>query len=133
MEGYEEYTYQDSSPLLTLVIIVVAVAVLAIAGYMLLAAPASEHASSKHPEAEGIRKCLEQNGPTEIWKFVTNKRPNHYIMCAQLDDGSWGLQICQLTKGCEWIEKTAFKVKNGTKFDLIEYVSARAVRIFGGG
>lgn len=130
--NYQEYEYSDTGSLGKLIFLILVVIGVAIAGWLLATSQPSEHASVKHPEAESIRKCIEENGPSEIWRFLSNRRKDHYIFCTQMDDGKWGLQIAQLTKDGRWLERTAFSPKSGTRFDLIEYITARAVKIFGG-
>ena len=89
-----------------------------------------DHAVLKHgTEASQIRKCLDNNGPNETWKLTSWRRPNHYVQTCKLDSGKWGIRIVQITKENGWIEKTAFVVKNGTKQELIEYVTARAIQV----
>jgi len=90
------------------------------------------HPVTKHGvEATSIRKCLENNGPDRIWKFTSHRRSGFFIFTCLLDDGRWGLQIAQLTRAGEWLEKTAFIVKEGSAFELKEYVTARAVEFIG--
>lgn len=93
----------------------------------MLAHPVLKHGE----EATSIRRCLERNGPNEIWKFTSHRRKGFFIFTCLLDDGRWGIQIAQLTKLGEWIEKTAFVIKDGTPFQLKEYITARAIRFLG--
>lgn len=87
------------------------------------------HSIKRHGEdAAKIHKCLDNNGPEQLWKITGYKRPNHFIETCKLDDGRWGLRIIQRTlKG--WQEKTSFVVKRGTLTELREYITARAVRV----
>lgn len=91
-----------------------------------------DHAVIKHGlDAQKIRSCLNKNGPDEVWAFTSWRRANHFIQTCKLDDGRWGLRIIQGTKAGRWLERTSFIVKNGTKQELREYVTARAVRFTG--
>jgi hypothetical protein len=99
---------------------------------MVLETRMANHAVLKHgAEATSIRRCLDSNGPNEVWEFTSHRRKGFFIFTCQLDDGKWGIQILQRTKLGQWIEKTAFVVKDGSAFQLKEYVTARAVRFVG--
>jgi hypothetical protein len=91
----------------------------------------SAHAVLKHgEEAKAIRKCIDNNGPDSTWTFTSHRRKDHFIRTCQLPDGRWGIQIIQATaRGL--IERTAFVIKDGTFFQLKEYVTARAVEYTG--
>jgi hypothetical protein len=92
----------------------------------------ASHAVLKHgAEATAIRQCLEGRGPKEVWEFTSHKRRDFFILTCQMDDGKWGVQIIQRTKIGRLLEKTAFIIKDGSAFQLKEYVTARAVKFFG--
>ena len=84
-----------------------------------------KHSLAKHgAEAEAIHRCLDDNGPDELWAFTSWRRRDHYIQTCQLDDGRWGLRIIQRVKN-GWNERTSFIVKDGSRERLVEYVTAR--------
>lgn len=100
-------------------------------GLLAVAVQAREHAVIKHGvDAISIRRCLDNNGPNETWKFTSWRRKNHMIQTCKLGDDKWGLRIIQPTKN-GWMEKTAFIVKDGTRQQLVAYVTARAVKFVG--
>jgi len=102
-------------------------------GYMLSETEVQDrsHALKKHgADASAIRKCLNLDGPDEVWKFMGWRKANYYIQTCQLGDDRWGLRIIQLTRN-GWIEKTSFIVKDGTFTQLTEYITARAVEFLG--
>ena len=84
-----------------------------------------EHSLAKHgAEAAAIHRCLDDNGPAELWAFTSWRRHDHYIQTCRLEDGRWGLRIIQRVKGA-WQERTSFIVKDGSREKLVEYVTAR--------
>ena len=92
----------------------------------------TNHAVLKHgAEATSIRQCLDGKGPNEVWEFTSRKRKDFFIFTCQMDDGKWGIQIVQRTKVGQLLEKTAFIIKDGSAFQLKEYVTARAVKFIG--
>jgi len=86
------------------------------------------HAVKRHgSEAEAIRKCLDNNGPFQIWRALDGE--TFYRLC-QLDDEQWGLQA--ITKeGNTWYEKTAFIRGDGSWKALMEYLQRFATRFTG--
>jgi len=134
-----EYTYNDTGPLKSLLTLVflIFVAVVLVAAYLLLRqdgvdVQTRDHAVIAHgAEATNIRRCLDSNGPQETWKITGHKKPNHFVFTCKMDDGRFGIQIAQKTKAGQWIEKTAFVVKDGTGRQLLEYLTARAVQFLG--
>jgi hypothetical protein len=93
---------------------------------------AEDHAKAKHGlEAAKIRKCMDHPGPHDVWKMTSSHYPNHFIRTCRLEDGRWGLQIIQWTKDRIWREKTSFVVKDGTREQLTEYLTARAQEFTG--
>jgi len=92
----------------------------------------ASHALLKHgAEATAIRQCLEGKGPSSVWEFTSHKRDGFFILTCRMDDGRWGIQIIQRTKIGRLLEKTAFVIKDGSLFQLKEYVTARAVEFIG--
>ena len=117
-----------------LALLAVAVLVLLVAGWLALQVVPREHAVKKHgAEAETIRKCLNDNGPDQVWKFTSHRRNNHFIQCGKLDGDRdfWGIRIIQRMKDGRYEERTSFVVKDGTRQQMVEYVSAKAERFFG--
>lgn len=98
-------------------------------GLYLLVEP-TQHALQKHgAEAQLVRKACDQ-GPEEMWQSASWRRPNQFWQVCQTDDGRWGLRLIEKVK-TGWKEKTSFIPKEGTYFDVREYVSARAKPFFG--
>jgi hypothetical protein len=86
-----------------------------------------KHALAKHTaDAKAIHKCLDGRGPSEVWKVTSLDYPNHFIQTCQLNDGRWGIRVIQWTKDRIFKEKTSFVIKDGTKEQLVEYLTARA-------
>ena len=77
---------------------------------------AQSHAN-KHPEADQIRKCLQQNGPAMVYKL----RDTFYFPC-QLPNGKWGFQAAVKDKILGWVEKTAFSKDSGTLAEFRAYM-----------
>lgn len=126
--------YQDTSGLSKLVLAGLLLLAVLAAGYYLVEVAQvgqADHAVIKHgADALAIRQCLDRYGPNEVWQMTSWRRPNHFIRTCQLDDGRWGLQIIQKTRLNGLIEKTSFVVKDGSLFELRQYVTARAVQFF---
>lgn len=104
-------------------------------GIILLAVAAApkvlngEHAIKKHAaDAEAIHRCLDNGGEMERWQFWSHRRTDQYIQCGQLPDGRWGIRLIE-KMGNIFRERTSFVVKNGTYNEMVEYISARAIRI----
>lgn len=88
-----------------------------------------EHSVKKHGgEAVAIHEHLRRCDPDEIWKTRSDKRPNIFYFGCELDDDCWGLCIVQKARqGLQ--EITSFVVKDGTRAQFVEYVSARATLV----
>lgn len=90
-----------------------------------------EHSVAKHGDVvQRIHQCLNDKGPSQIWKSKSWRTPNRYFFGCELDDGTWGLSIVDKTKN-GWLEKTTFRIKDGTLKQFVEYVSARAELVQG--
>jgi hypothetical protein len=92
------------------------------------------HSVAKHgSDALAVHNCLDQPEPPgyELWR-VMNGGNKHYE-CVQLPDGRWGLRVIDFSRWRGWFERTSFVPKEGTYRQLIEYVSARAFRVWPGG
>lgn len=110
-------------------------AVLALAGAVLaLQVLNGNHAVEKHGEdAAVIQRCLDNREPDEVWAFTGRRRENHFIQCVQTDEedeNSWGIRIIRRLADGRYQERTSFVVKDGTRQQMIEYVSARAKQFF---
>jgi hypothetical protein len=73
----------------------------------------SSHAVARHgSDARAIRKCIEQNGPAQVWR---DREDNFFKLCV-LPDQRWGVQIVKRASenGAKWVEKTAYVKGNGT-------------------
>lgn len=118
-------------PLLLLAIVAGALIASGIAGVAEQVRTRPEHSTAKHGDVVAdIHRCLQQNGPHQVWRSTSWRTPNHYFLTCQLDDGTWGLSIVEKArKG--WLERTTFQVKDGTLQQLIEYVSAKAKLVSG--
>lgn len=70
----------------------------------------NNHSIEAHgADAARIHKCLEENGPDQVWQDTT--RPNIRIFVCKLPCSRWGILIAQITTGksqCDYIERTAF-------------------------
>jgi hypothetical protein len=134
---HEDASSSPASKLLALVML--ALLALLAASWLALQVVNREHAVAKHGEqASQIRKCLDSNGPDQVWKFTSHRRDNHYIQCIKMDNGNddpgddhWGIRIIQRLKDGNYQERTSFVIKDGTRQQLIEYVTARAEQFFG--
>ena len=92
----------------------------------------TDHAKIKHgDDAAAIRRCMDKKGPHDVWRVSSPQFPNHFIRTCRLDDGRWGIQFIQWTKDRIWREKTSFVVKDGTREQLTEYLTARAEQFAG--
>jgi hypothetical protein len=83
-----------------------------------------DHAASPH-----IRRCLDQKGPYQIWRDLTD-RDKFYLLC-QIDEepykDQWGVRVIVKTaKG--WYEKSAYLLKDGTWAKGIKYLEGIATR-----
>lgn len=89
----------------------------------------TEHAD-KHEEAESIRRCLQDKGIYQVWRSRSWRTPLKFFRLCVLNDGRIGMQVVEWSwTSWAWLEKTAFSPKNGTSFELREYLSAIAERI----
>lgn len=87
----------------------------------------SQHALAKHAaEANAIHKCLDGRGPHDVWRVDSLQFPNHFIQTCRLGDGRWGIRVIQWTRDKIFREKTSFIIKDGTREQLVEYLTARA-------
>lgn len=89
------------------------------------------HAVDRHGlDAIQIQRCLEENGPDEVWRMTSWRRPHQYIVGCYLPDGRIGLSLMRIIKSATgsyaFREITSFVVKSGTYQEFVEYVSARA-------
>lgn len=88
------------------------------------------HATAKHDEASDIRKCLKDKGIYQMWRSRSWRTPFKFFRLCVLQDGRIGMQVVEWSwTSWAWLEKTAFTPKNGTPFELREYLSAIAERI----
>lgn len=97
---------------------------------LLAAVQNGTHSIEKHgADAVEIHAALDcGNGPVETWQSRSWRRKNQFFQVCQLEDGRWGLRLVERTlRGLK--EKTSFVVKDGSRFALVEYLTARAVRI----
>ena len=91
-----------------------------------------QHALIKHEaDAQAIHKCLNGQGPHDVWQVNSFQYPNHFIQTCRLDDGRWGIRVIQWTKDKIFREKTSFVIKDGTREQLVEYLTARAEPFLG--
>ena len=89
------------------------------------------HAVAKHAaDAVAIQTCLDNDGPSEVWKSRSPRMGNRYFQVCELPDGRLGFRIVELVRD-GWREVTSFVVKDGTRAQLVEYLSAQAVRFAG--
>lgn len=100
----------------------------ALAGITILAAMgviAQPHAVDRHGgEATQIRKCLDRNGPAQVW--MSRDKSTFYLLC-QIERGIYGIQAVNK----DGVEKTAFVPGIGTWAKVIEYLTGFATRYSG--
>lgn len=84
---------------------------------------ATAHAE-KHAEADAIRRCLDDRGPTLVMKNVHH--PTFYLVC-QIDKQKWGIQAVDESG----YERTAFSPGDGSYSALMRYLNRIANR-YGG-
>lgn len=114
---------------LTLLLFVAAALVGSVAALAVNVNTRPEHSVKKHGEdAAAIHQHLRNCDPDEVWKTRSHKRPNVFYLGCELEDDCWGLCITKFVKG-ELREITSFIVKDGTRAQFIEYVSARATLV----
>jgi hypothetical protein len=72
---------------------------LALAGLaMFVVSVYSEHATAKHgDDADAVRQCLRDYDPLQVWVKMTDGR---MFQVCQLQDGRFGIQICDGTHEC---------------------------------
>jgi hypothetical protein len=77
--------------------------------------------ANKHPEAQEIRRCLDKNGATQIWR--TSDKKYYYALC-QLRNGAWGFrEFVWNASFSAWFEVTAFVPDgDGSWKSLTDYV-----------
>ena len=90
----------------------------------------AEHGVKAH-EAEyaAINECMDRNGPDAIYQSRSWRRPNEFWRICDLGGDKWGVQLVRKVKN-GWQEKTAFCPGNGSFCKVVEYVTARAIRIW---
>jgi hypothetical protein len=91
------------------------------------------HSTNKHgADATAINRCLNNNGPNAVWQSNSWRQPNKFFQTCQLPDGRTGIRVVQRVKS-GWKEVTSFVPKEGTAQNILEYLSARATKIFSAG
>jgi hypothetical protein len=112
--------------------IILLLALLAVAGAA-VAVRASPHALQKHGEdAAMIHRCLDDNGPSEIWRSASWRTPNKYFQVCQIGPDRWGFRIIEwLERRGVWKERTSFSPGDGSYRALLEHLTAKAFRVPG--
>lgn len=77
-----------------------------------------------HPEAEQIRRCIQNLGPEQVW--LSNEYEGIEYWLCQIPDGRWCVQINQVwnsaVDGADYRERTAFCPGDGTKAKVLRYL-----------
>lgn len=82
--------------------------------------------ASKHPEAQSIRDCLDNNGPYQVWRSLDKMQ---FFFICQFEPGRWGIQI---VRGDNADEQTAFQPDGcDTLGKLVNWLTRQAVRYTG--
>jgi hypothetical protein len=85
----------------------------------------NSHAVERHgSDAIEIRRCLDRNGPADVWKKF---KVDRYILLCRLDDGRWGIQIIEKV-GAKYEEITSFVRGNGTLRETTDYLMKQGTR-----
>ena len=86
------------------------------------------HAVLKHGlEAVAVRNGCDNDGFDSLHKSRSYRTPNKFFELCRTEDGWWGVRIREWSqKKCAWIEKTSFRVGDGTYGEAWAYVTARA-------
>jgi hypothetical protein len=64
-------------------------------------------------EVQITRNCLDQNGPTLIWREKPHGLERFHLLCKSPQSGRWYDMIVQKVND-KWVEITSFPVKDGT-------------------
>ena len=100
--------------------------ILAVVAGGLVAVNLRNHAMLKHGyEAYLIHRCLDDNGPDEVWQSRNVQHDRKYFQLCQLDDGRWGMRVIVCAAG-RFIEKTTFIVGGGSASELTNHLSGKA-------
>lgn len=82
-------------------------------------------ADLKHgPEAEDIRRCLEDKGPFMV--FASRDKSTFYFLC-EISKGVWGVQARAKDGG----ERTVFIPKDGSWKEVVKYLERFATKYKG--
>jgi hypothetical protein len=87
------------------------------------------HAADRHgDDALAIRRCLERNGPYQVWY---DRRAGRWFFLCRLPDGRWGTWIAEKISGV-FHEVTAYVKRQGTWRQVLEWLTAQgATRVRG--
>jgi hypothetical protein len=83
----------------------------------------STHAVARHgSDARAIRKCIEQNGPQQVWR---DREDNFFKLCVLPEDGRIGVQIVKRAaeNSSRWVEKTAYVKGNGSYETVMRWLN----------
>lgn len=124
MYAIDSYRRPDHRPLIALCLVLFAVA-------GVVAVRVAPHALAKHgADAAAIHRCLDEQGPSEIWQSASWRTPGKFFQVCQLDDGRWGFRIIERIQA-GWKERTSFVPGDGTRRALLEHLLAKAFRVPG--
>lgn len=119
-------TYNQPIPQFSRLLILAAVLLAAVMSGVLL----GDHAL-KHREAEWVRKCIEKNGPAEVWEHLEAPQKEYWL--CQLDNGKWAWMIVQkwnsIVQACKYKECTSYIPKGGDYQKIVDYLSQIARRV----
>lgn len=123
MSAYATTDNNNGSPFLRMLFLLIVAGVLVALAVTALGVTTTPHAE-KHPEANEIRNCLDNNGPFMVMKHLAD--PTFFLIC-QLNDGRFGIQ--PVTE--DGFEKTAFVKFEGTWNQTMNYLGKFATRFTG--
>lgn len=81
------------------------------------------HTVKHGPVVDAIHRCLERNGPAQVWQSRSWRQPNKQYLTCEYEPGRWGLMIVERVRA-GWREVSTFRVKSGSAAELQEYLSA---------
>lgn len=123
MTAQDTYRPAPIAPLLLLAVIILTLGILGVTNHVRTNA---EHTVKHGDVVAEIHRCLEDNGPAQVWRSRSWRQPDTRFLTCEYEPDRWGLMIVQRVKD-GWREVTTFVVKSGRLAELVEYLTARAV------
>ena len=129
--GQAPQAQRSIAPLLLLIAGVVALVIVLALSIPAVAEHVRENGAHtvKHgPVVDAIHRCLENNGPAQVWQSRSWRQPNKQFLTCEYEPGRWGLMIVERVRS-GWREVSTFRIKSGRLAELEEYLSAIARRL----